>query len=156
MDKYINNVYIVPIVRTTLDSTVPQKPKAAMRSLLVAAAAFAAGAFARNIPLDVNTVLSRQGGLPSSFTWSSSGALVSPKKDSRNIAGIKDPSIIQKDGVYHVFASTAVESGYNLVYFNFTDFNKANQAPFYYLDQSGIGTGYRAAPEVCTYTPLFT
>ncbi|KAF2035982.1 glycoside hydrolase [Setomelanomma holmii] len=91
--------------------------------------------------------------LPSNITWSSSGILVNPKNDSRNIAGIKDPSIIQVDDTYHVFASTARSEGYNLVYFNFTDFTEANDAPFYYLDQSGIGTGYRAAPEVFYFAP---
>lgn len=125
-----------------------------MRSLLLSCAAFAATALARNVPMHLRQSLaSRQAGnatLPSSFTWSSSGILVSPKNDSRNIAGIKDPTIVQHDGTYHVFASTAKAEGYNLVYFNFTDFEKAQQAPFYYLDQSGIGTGYRAAPEVCT------
>jgi hypothetical protein len=125
-----------------------------MRSILLAGVAFAATVLARNVPLHLHaaaeTRQNNNSGLPSSFTWSSSGILVRPKKDSRNIAGIKDPSIIQKDGVYHVFASTAKDEGYNLVYFNFTDFNKANDAPFFYLDQSGIGTGYRAAPEVCT------
>jgi len=90
---------------------------------------------------------------PSTYKWVSSNAIVSPKNDSRAISGIKDPSIIFYKDTYHVFASTAVEAGYNLVYFNFTDFAKANDAPFYYLDQSGIGTGYRAAPEVFYFEP---
>jgi hypothetical protein len=119
-----------------------------MRSILLAGAAFVATALARNIPH--RSLSARQnGGLPSTFSWSSSDILVSPKNDGRNIAGIKDPSIVEYEGVYHVFASTAKAEGYNLVYFNFTDFAKAQQAPFFYLDQSAIGTGYRAAPEVC-------
>ena len=91
--------------------------------------------------------------LPSSFSWTSSNILVTPKNDSRAISGLKDPSIIYYNDAYHVFASTAVESGYSLVYFNFTDFAAANAAPFYYLDQSGIGEGYRAAPEVFYFAP---
>lgn len=91
--------------------------------------------------------------LPGSFTWSSSAALVSPKSDSEAIAGIKDPSIVEIGGTYHVFASTAKESGYNLVYFNFTDFNQANSAKFNYLDQTKIGSGYRAAPQVFFFAP---
>jgi hypothetical protein len=119
-----------------------------MRSILLAGAAFVATALARNIPH--RSLSARQnGGLPSTFSWSSSDILVSPKNDGRNIAGIKDPSIVEYEGVYHVFASTAKAEGYNLVYFNFTDFDKAQEAPFFYLDQSAIGTGYRAAPEVC-------
>ncbi|EOA86328.1 glycoside hydrolase family 62 protein [Exserohilum turcica Et28A] len=125
-----------------------------MRSFLISCVALAATVLARNVPANLRPSLAeRQANLPSSFSWTSSGILVSPKKDSRNLAGIKDPSIIQYQGTYHVFASTAKEEGYNLVYFNFTDFSKAQEAPFYYLDQSGIGTGYRAAPEVFYFAP---
>ncbi|KAK4114417.1 glycoside hydrolase family 62 protein [Canariomyces notabilis] len=91
--------------------------------------------------------------IPSSFKWTSSGPLVGPKNDGRGVAGIKDPSIVEINGTYHVFASTAQSSGYNLVYFRFTDFAKANEATFYYLDQSPIGTGYRAAPQVFYFAP---
>jgi hypothetical protein len=94
--------------------------------------------------------------LPECLTWSSTGQLVYPKKDDRAIAGIKDPSIILVDGTYHVFASTAKSAGdgsYSLAYFNFTDFSKANSAPFFYLDQSAIGTVYRAAPEIFYFEP---
>jgi hypothetical protein len=117
-----------------------------MHSFLLLAA-FAAAVFARNVP---HHSAKHQASLPSTFSWTSSDILVTPKNDSRAIAGIKDPSIIQYKGHYHVFASTAKDEGYNLVYFNFTSFEMANAAPFYYLDQSAIGTGYRAAPEVCT------
>lgn len=91
--------------------------------------------------------------LPSSFQWRSSGALIGPKSDSRNLAAIKDPSIVYYNGKYHVFASTAKSSGYNLVYFSFTDFSQANSATFYYLDGTAIGSGYRAAPQVFYFKP---
>jgi len=91
--------------------------------------------------------------LPSSFSWSSTPALVYPKNDTRGIAGIKDPSIILYEDTYHVFASTAQAAGYSLVYFNFTSFSEAGAAPFYYLDQAPLGTGYRAAPEVFYFEP---
>ncbi|KAJ4372480.1 hypothetical protein N0V83_004254 [Neocucurbitaria cava] len=92
--------------------------------------------------------------LPRTFNWTSSPILISAKNDSRNVSGIKDPSIIHHNNVYHVFASTASEaSGYSLVYFNFTSFATAHAAPFYYLDQSAIGTGYRAAPEILYFAP---
>jgi len=93
------------------------------------------------------------GSLPSTFRWNSSGALIGPKADGRNIAGIKDPSVVYYNGKYHVFASTAQSSGYNLVYTSFTDWPQAGSAPFYYLDQSPIGTGYRAAPQVFYFAP---
>ncbi len=94
--------------------------------------------------------------LPSSFKWSSSGPLISPKSDSHNIAGIKDPSIVYYNGAYHVFASTATAAGYNLVYLTFTDFSQANSATFHYLDATPIGSGYRAAPQVFYFAPKST
>ncbi len=93
------------------------------------------------------------GSLPSSFRWSSSGALIGPKSDGRGIAGIKDPSVVYYNGKYHVFASTAQSSGYNLVYTSFTDWSQAGSAPFTYLDQTPIGAGYRAAPQVFYFAP---
>lgn len=99
-------------------------------------------------------VTSRQSGvLPGSFKWTSSGPLVGPKDDGRNIAGIKDPSIVEIDGVYHVFASVARSSGYNMVYFSFSDFEQAGDAAFHYLEQTPIGPGYRAAPQVFQFEP---
>jgi hypothetical protein len=116
-----------------------------MRSFLMLA--FAAAATARSIFPRQNSTI------PRSFKWTSTDILVSPKSDGRGIAGVKDPSIIYYNNVYHVFASTAQEAGYNLLYMNFTDFSEASSAPFYYLDQSAIGTGYRAAPEVFYFEP---
>lgn len=115
---------------------------------------FALAAVAAALPNRASSLIASDNtALPSTFKWTSSDALVSPKKDTRNYAAIKDPSIIYYNNAYHVFASTAQSSGYNLVYFNFTNFASANTAPFYYLDQSKIGTGYRAAPEVFYFAP---
>ncbi|MEU4491598.1 non-reducing end alpha-L-arabinofuranosidase family hydrolase [Streptomyces purpurascens] len=92
--------------------------------------------------------------LPSRFSWSSSGTLISPKSDAtHNIAGIKDPTVVRYNGKYHVFASTASASGYNLVYLNFSDWSQAGSATHHYLDRSAIGAGYRAAPQVFYYAP---
>ncbi|MEE1758705.1 non-reducing end alpha-L-arabinofuranosidase family hydrolase [Streptomyces sp. SP18BB07] len=92
--------------------------------------------------------------LPSRFSWSSSGTLISPKPDAtHNIAGIKDPTVVQYNGKYHVFASVASSSGYNLVYLNFSDWSQAGSATHHYLDRSAIGAGYRAAPQVFYYAP---
>ncbi|MFG2555889.1 non-reducing end alpha-L-arabinofuranosidase family hydrolase [Streptomyces sp. NPDC048581] len=92
--------------------------------------------------------------LPSRYSWSSSGPLISPKPDSaHNIAGIKDPTVVQYNGKYHVFASVASSSGYNLVYLNFSDWSQAGSATHHYLDRSAIGRGYRAAPQVFYYAP---
>ncbi|GAA2694932.1 MULTISPECIES: non-reducing end alpha-L-arabinofuranosidase family hydrolase [Actinosynnema] len=93
------------------------------------------------------------GSLPSSFRWSSSGALIGPKPDQAhaNVA-VKDPSVVRHNGRYHVFASVYT-TGYNLVHTSFTDWSQAASAPHYYLDRSGIGTGYRAAPQVFYFAP---
>jgi hypothetical protein len=105
-------------------------------------------------PLSASSVIARQTGeLPSSFEWSSTGPIIGPRNDGRGIAALKDPSVIYVDGRYHVFVSTAQSSGYNLAYLSFTDWSEANDAELYYLDQSGIGTGYRAAPQVFYFEP---
>lgn len=61
--------------------------------------------------------------------------------------------MIYYNGKYHVFASTAKSSGYNLVYLSFTDWSLAQSATFYYLDQTPIGAGYRAAPQIFYFAP---
>jgi hypothetical protein len=126
-----------------------------MKWALCVAAATLAGARNVAFPEPPYPLATRNSPLPSSFKWTSSSALVYPKNDTRAIAGIKDPSIILVNGTYHVFASTARNQSpnYSLVYFNFTSFEEAGSATFNYLDQSGIGTGYRAAPEVFYFEP---
>lgn len=63
-----------------------------------------------------SSLVSRQNaGLPNNLTWTSSDILVRPKNDSRNVQGIKDPSIVFYNDAYHVFASTAKGEGYNLL-----------------------------------------
>ncbi|KAI0599653.1 glycosyl hydrolase family 62 protein [Biscogniauxia sp. FL1348] len=92
--------------------------------------------------------------IPYSFKWESSDPLISPKSDGKGLAGVKDPSIVEVDGTYHLFASQAKASGYNLMYLNFTDFSEAQSAKFHYLDEeSAIGPGYRAAPQVFYFAP---
>lgn len=123
-------------------------------SILAALCAATASAIPAPEPPVAGSLLSRQKAtLPSSFKWTSTGPIISPKRDSRNLAAIKDPSIVEINGTYHVFASTAQASGYNLVYFRFDDFTRANDATFHYLDQTRIGTGYRAAPQVFYFAP---
>ncbi|GAB2608886.1 hypothetical protein GCM10027168_47320 [Streptomyces capparidis] len=95
------------------------------------------------------------GGLPGSFQWSSSGILISPKSDAtHNIRALKDPSVVHHNGRYHVFATTTNQSGaYSMVYLNFTDWSQANSATQHYLDQTAIGGGYKAAPQVFYFAP---
>lgn len=93
--------------------------------------------------------------MQSSYQWSSSSILISPKSDtSHSLVSIKDPSVVYYNGHYHVFASTVNSAGsYSMVYLNFTDWSSASSATPYYLDKSAIGVGYRAAPQVFYYAP---
>lgn len=93
--------------------------------------------------------------LPSSFRWSSSGVLISPKSDStHNILAVKDPTVVRYNNKWHVFASTANSAGaYNMMTTSFTDWSQAASAPHYFLDRSAVGAGYRAAPQVFYFAP---
>lgn len=94
--------------------------------------------------------------LPTSFQWSSTGVLVSPKPDAAHpIVSIKDPSIVRYRNKWHVYATTANTSGnWSLAHLSFADWDEAAAAPQYFLDQNpGIGTGYRAAPQVFYFAP---
>ncbi|WP_205328666.1 non-reducing end alpha-L-arabinofuranosidase family hydrolase, partial [Glycomyces sp. YM15] len=95
--------------------------------------------------------------LPSPFQWSSTGALVAPQQTApgRTLVSIKDPSVVQVDGKYYVYATTAdTNGGWSLTSFGgFTDWSQAGQAQQYHLSQTPIGGGYRAAPQVFYFEP---
>jgi endo-1,4-beta-xylanase len=94
-------------------------------------------------------------GVPSSFSWSSSGVLLGPQSDAtHNLTAIKDPSVIYFDGKWQVFVSTVTAAGtYNLAYLTFPDWDHTADATFYYMDQTPGLSGYHAAPEVFFFTP---
>ncbi|WP_328847219.1 non-reducing end alpha-L-arabinofuranosidase family hydrolase [Streptomyces sp. NBC_00258] len=60
--------------------------------------------------------------LPSSFRWSSSGKLISPKPDaSHSVVSVKDPTAVRANGKWHVFMTTANTAGsWSLAYTSFT------------------------------------
>jgi endo-1,4-beta-xylanase len=93
--------------------------------------------------------------LPSTFRWTSTGPLIGPKPDATHpVSGIKDPSVVYFGGTWHLFATaTTARGGYALVYLSFTDWSQAGSATPHYLDRSGIGPGYRAAPQVFWFAP---
>ncbi|MGP4043994.1 non-reducing end alpha-L-arabinofuranosidase family hydrolase [Streptomyces sp. 2A115] len=94
--------------------------------------------------------------LPSSFQWSSTGQLIAPKPDATHpVVSVKDPSVIQAGGKWHVYMTTANTSGaWSMAYTSFTDWSQASSAPITYLDTNpNIGTGYRAAPQVFYFAP---
>jgi endo-1,4-beta-xylanase len=94
-------------------------------------------------------------GLPSRFEWSSSGPLIAPKPDATHpIVSVKDPSVVRYRHRWLVYATTADTSGnWSLQYTSFRRWSQAPSAPRYFLDQSAIGPGYRAAPQVFYFAP---
>jgi Glycosyl hydrolase family 62/Cellulose binding domain len=96
------------------------------------------------------------GNLPSSFQWSSSGVLAGPRPDAQhsNVVAIKDFSVVRHNNQWLIYATAANPStGWSLVHFAFSDWPQAANAPHTYLDQSGIGSGYRAAPQLFFFAP---
>ncbi|WP_308365683.1 MULTISPECIES: non-reducing end alpha-L-arabinofuranosidase family hydrolase [unclassified Microbulbifer] len=84
--------------------------------------------------------------LPGSLNWTSSQPLITPKNGR---ASVKDPTIINYNGQYHVF-STVYDTAYRSIYMNFTDFNQADAA-----DQLNFAPGGRntVAPQVFYFAP---
>ena len=71
------------------------------------------------------------------------------------IVSVKYPTVVQVDGRWHVFATTANTAGaWSIVYLTFTDWAQADAAPLHYLDNNppGLG-GYHAAPQVFYFAP---
>jgi endo-1,4-beta-xylanase len=102
---------------------------------------------------DVNVAQpSSPGDLPSSFQWRSTGPLIAPH--GSDLASVKDPSVVHAGGSWHVFVTTASTGGsYNMAYLNFTDWSQAGSAQQHRLSASGIGSGYRAAPQIFWFEP---
>lgn len=91
---------------------------------------------------------------PSRFHWRSSAQLIAPKPgDGNGYSALKDPSIVYVDGEYHLFMTSVGAEGWHMAYTRFTDWSQAATAPIVDLKQSGIGPGYRAAPQVFYFEP---
>ncbi|BBC30245.1 Glycosyl hydrolase family 62 [Streptomyces graminofaciens] len=96
------------------------------------------------------------GPLPGSFSWSSTGPLISPKPDATHrIVSLKDPSVFRYDNRWHVYATTADTSGaWSLAHTSFSDWSQAAAAPQTFLDVNpNIGNRYAAAPQVFHFAP---
>jgi len=91
-------------------------------------------------------------GAESGFSWRSSAQMISPAKDAPYLA-LKDPSIVRFNGRYHVFMTTAAKSGWHVAHMSFADWSEAASAKVTTLEKSGIGPGYRAAPQVFYFAP---
>ncbi|GAB3660758.1 non-reducing end alpha-L-arabinofuranosidase family hydrolase [Glycomyces tarimensis] len=133
------------------------RPRKAVRTALIAAgfaAAMAAATFTAAAQPSADPA--QADALPSSFAWESTGALVAPQDPSdRDLVSIKDPSVVEVDGEYHVYATTADTQGrWSMTYFGgFSDWSRAGSAPQYHLSQTAIGDRYAAAPQVFYFEP---
>ncbi|WP_084546176.1 non-reducing end alpha-L-arabinofuranosidase family hydrolase [Glycomyces arizonensis] len=128
------------------------------KALAVAVAAAAALAVATVTAVaNPSPALAQGEALPDSFQWESTGPLVAPQQTApgRTLVSIKDPSVVQYQGEYHVYATTAdTGGGWSLTYFGgFTDWSQAASAPQTHLSTTAIGGGYRAAPQVFYFEP---
>ncbi len=88
-------------------------------------------------------------------SWTSTEPMVFPiPDDSHPIVSVKDPTIVQYDGRWHLYATTADTSGqWSMVYYSFETWADAANAKPYYLDQTpGLG-GYNCAPQVFYFAP---
>ena len=106
-------------------------------------------------PTPSSTGSATGGALPSSFKWTSSNILISPKSDStHNIIAVKDPSVVSYNGRWYVYFSTVNSAGsYGMAAISFTDWSQAASAPFTYLDTTAIGGGYKTAPMLFYFAP---
>ncbi len=93
--------------------------------------------------------------IPSNFTWTSSDVLISPKSDAdHDIVSIKDPTVVRFEDRWHVVATTANTDGeWSLAYLNFEDWEDADDAELYYMDQTPGFEGYMAAPHMFFFEP---
>jgi hypothetical protein len=88
------------------------------------------------------------------FQWVSTDPVIVPNPDADHAShAVKDPSVVHANGKYHVFMTTASNDGWQLAYASFRDWSEAPAATIVYLDKSGTGPGYRAAPQVFYFAP---
>jgi endo-1,4-beta-xylanase len=88
-------------------------------------------------------------GVPTSFKWTSSTALISPRSGA---VSIKDPSIVFFNDKWHLLA-TEYTTNYNMVYLSFTDWNAANSATKTSASTNPNLTGYKCAPTMFYFSP---
>ena len=93
--------------------------------------------------------------LSPSLQWSGSAPVISPVSDGTHmLKAVKDPTVVQFNGRWHVFASSVSTTGaYNMVYTSFSDWSEASSAPLAYMDQTPGFNTYVAAPELFFFRP---
>jgi hypothetical protein len=94
--------------------------------------------------------------LPTTFRWTSSQPIITPKPpQGRQFVSIKDPTIVNYEGTYHVFATvyetTGGQAGWKSVYLNFNDLAQADAAPQTFMQT--MPTGNTVAPQIFFFEP---
>lgn len=86
------------------------------------------------------------------FAWTTGAPLVSPADRPEDpCRGIKDPSIVQFDGKWHLFCTIRSEKrSHQIEYLSFTDWKDADKAPRHILK---ISDSYFCAPQVFYFEP---
>ncbi len=94
-------------------------------------------------------------GLPSTFSWTTTGPIIVPKSDaSHDLVAVKDPTIVRYNGRWHVYASSVGRGGiYGMVYTSFADWADAPKANLYYMSKTPGFDTYVAAPQLFYFTP---
>lgn len=88
--------------------------------------------------------------------WTSSGVLVAPvSDDSHTIVSVKDPTVVQYNGLWHIYATVFSTSAktWSMVYLNFKDWTDAPQAKLVHIDVNPSLKGYHCAPHLFYFTP---
>lgn len=86
------------------------------------------------------------------FHWRSSGQLIAPQPGD-GYSALKDPTLVWFNGRWQVLLTTVSQRGWHMGQTGFTDWSEAAGAPVFDLQASGIGPGYRAAPQVFYFEP---
>lgn len=88
-------------------------------------------------------------------SWSSTGPLIQPLSGARHpVVAVKDPTVVQHDGRWHVIATTADTRGaWGMVQISFADWADAGAATPFFLHESPTFAGYNCAPQVFYFRP---
>ncbi len=89
------------------------------------------------------------------FDWTSTQPVLTPQRvGGRDLVSTKDPSVVRVDGRWHVFFTMyEADVGWTLAYKTFERWGQADDAEQVMLDQTDVGPGYKAAPQVFYFEP---
>ncbi len=86
--------------------------------------------------------------------WTASGKLLTPKPDANHPSlSVKDPTVVFYNNKWHVYATSAMNGGWTMQYFSFSDWSEAPDAMPTYVDVNPGLRGYHCAPNLFYFTP---